>query len=267
LKNDLPKLSMVALPAGEVEVRFWIVPSFGKAKGVVLRNDGSATRALVIDASGTRTASVSRAAWEKVIELGVLTLPDESALASDGKYILDGVMYVVEVQRDGVYRTYSYGNPSDHEYREATQVLAIAHVLARELHVRIDDRSEAVRARVPDVDVTTSDAMGAPCDPLDMSQPGCGAHGRVSWARERNVRVPCDPKPIPPPNPYGWSACIDAGRVYFPGGHATTLVLDIAETSDEQRLYMQKRIGMAHATPLRTVDEWRAALMASSPAR
>ena len=61
-----------------------------------------------------------------------------------------------------MYRAYSYGNPADHEWAEATHVLAIAHVLARELHVRIDDRSAKVRARVPDVDVdATSRAIGA----------------------------------------------------------------------------------------------------------
>ena len=51
--------------------------------------------------------------WKKAEELGVWTLPDDSTIAlAPGRGTLDGFSYVVELQRDGRYRTYTYMNPN-----------------------------------------------------------------------------------------------------------------------------------------------------------
>jgi len=148
----------------------------------------------------------------------------------------------------------------------------MAHVLARAFRVRIDDRSAKVRARIPDDDVdrqwrstsaidASSHAMGAPCDPLDMMQSFCGANGRVAMQRHHDGAAPCDFRPLPPPNPYGFRACDASNRVYFGSREGTSfIVADVAEMTDDQRLHLQKRMGIAAATPLRTIAAWRAAL-------
>jgi hypothetical protein len=151
----LPKLRAVRLPSGDVEVRFWVVPSFGPARGVVIRKCGSDFRALVIDRSGVREATPSRSwdsVWDALMNEHVFTLPDDSSLPNDGVSVLDGVGYTIEVQRGGAYRAYKYLDPAEHEWPEATSVLRMAHVLARAFHVRIDDHSRKVRARIPDED-------------------------------------------------------------------------------------------------------------------
>ena len=57
----LPELASMQIPPGEVEVRFWIVPSFGAARGVVLRTAGSEIQALVVDKHGSHAAALPRA--------------------------------------------------------------------------------------------------------------------------------------------------------------------------------------------------------------
>lgn len=249
-------------------MRFWIVPSFGPARGVVIRKSGSDFHALVIDRSGSRAATPTRSwneTWDALTNDGIFTLPDDSSLPNDGQYILDGVGYTVEVQRDGAYRSYSYGNPAEHDWPEATRVLHMAHVLARAFRVRIDDRSPKVRARVPDEDVDASSrAMGAPCDPFDMSQSmRCGANGRVAVEiAHGGARAGCVLEPVPPPNRYGFSACVGSDRVYLASSpeYDTLLVADVAEMTDDQRVYVQKKMGITAAAPLRTIAAWRAAL-------
>jgi hypothetical protein len=225
---------------------------------------GSSFHAMVIDRSGARAATPSRswdATWDALESENVFGLPDDSALPTDGHYVLDGVGYTIEVQRGGAYRSYSYGNPADHDWPEATRVLRMAHVLARAFRIRIDDRSEKVRARIPDDDVdATSHAMGASCDPLDMSQSSrCGANGRVAIERHRDAAAACDLAPTP--NPNGIRACVAGGRVYLGSKDATALLIaDIEEMTDDQRIYMQKRLGVGGDVPLRTIAAWRAAL-------
>ncbi|HEY2366851.1 MAG TPA: hypothetical protein VGH87_10705, partial [Polyangiaceae bacterium] len=45
-RASLPSLSALRLAPGDAEVRFWIVPSFGPARGVVIRKSGSDYHAL-----------------------------------------------------------------------------------------------------------------------------------------------------------------------------------------------------------------------------
>ena len=150
--------------------------------------------------------------------------------------------------------------PPDHEWAEATHVLAIAHVLARELHVRIDNRSAKFALAFPTPtrrDLARDRRAVRPARHvavvLRLTRPRRdGAASTIAARREIRSRSR-------PPNPYEWSACLDGDRVYFLAKSAV-LVGDIGEMSDEQRLLLQSKIGIAHVTPLRTASEWRAAI-------
>ena len=71
---------------------------------------------------------------------GILTLPDASTLKDDlnGSYIMDGTSYVVEINKDSVYRTYMYSNPAEHKWPEAKRIVKIAEQFYKELPVHRD---------------------------------------------------------------------------------------------------------------------------------
>ena len=264
----LPRLSAVQLPPGDIEVRFWFVPAFAAGRGIAIRKSGSSFRAIAIDIHGSRLATPSRSwrsVWESLTADGILTLPDESSLPSDGVTIVDGWAYVIEAQHEGVYSSSTYSDPAEHAWPQATSILRIAHLIARTFQIPIDDRSPEVRARVPDTDIDTrSHALGAPCDPLDITETSrCGVHGRNAVLHSDDVRAPapCELKPLRLPNPAAWTACTNEGRVYVGSSdNKVLLVVDVAEMTDDQRTFEQRMLGLRHDKPLRTIAEWRAVL-------
>ena len=156
-----PSLRKTGLPNESLEVRVWIF--IGRSQGVLrlCRYDGKwagfYTRAAYINAKFIRNGDkwkmeyeqdfihpfVSVLAltpqtnwenlWDKVEELGILTLPDSSALPSQGGAV-DGVSYVVEINDGAQYRIYRYGNPKHQKYPEAEKMLQIIETLRNEFN-------------------------------------------------------------------------------------------------------------------------------------
>jgi hypothetical protein len=58
------------------------------------------------------------------------------------------------------------------------------------------------------------------------------------------------------------TACVGRDRVYLGSApeYDTLLVADVSEMTDDQRFYVQKKMGLAGEAPLRTIAAWRAAL-------
>jgi hypothetical protein len=47
--------------------------------------------------------------------------------------VLDGVSYVVEINKDGHYRTYEYSNPKSQKWPEANKMDGIGQILEDDL--------------------------------------------------------------------------------------------------------------------------------------
>jgi hypothetical protein len=81
--------------------------------------------------------------WSRLEREGIWTLPDESVLPNDGISVFDGTSYVVECQRDDLYRTYLYSNPDCHpKWPQAARMLSMMQLIRREF-----DIARAVRER------------------------------------------------------------------------------------------------------------------------
>jgi hypothetical protein len=141
----LTKLRTVLLPAGDLEVRVWIGFGTDGEDGLILRRAAGKWSALHIHGMYERyppeqyqetfilaaPKSGWGRAWQRLIEAGILALPDESSLPC-GPALLDGIGYAVEVNMDEEYRLYSYGNPSYAKCDEAKQMMRIGRIIAEE---------------------------------------------------------------------------------------------------------------------------------------
>jgi hypothetical protein len=69
--------------------------------------------------------------WQRLQATSILTLPDASAIGCSGG-LNDGMSYVVEYNRDGVYRTYMYENPDYARCDEAKRMIEIGSIISEE---------------------------------------------------------------------------------------------------------------------------------------
>ena len=129
------------LPQGSVELRIWIGFGLSPLKGFSLRRDDSKwIGSSIADNGAAKSADVQQVTpksgwerfWGQLIKLGVITLPDSSALPNEAM-LTDGVSYVVEVNQDGHYRTYEYSNPQHQKWPEAKKIRQIAELFYDEL--------------------------------------------------------------------------------------------------------------------------------------
>jgi hypothetical protein len=136
--NLLP-LKSKKLNGDDLEFRVWV--GFGKKplEGFVIeRADGQWKGTFLESMNATtrppyrRQLSSPESGWEElwsqVVDSGFLSLPDSSQLKGEVG-VLDGTSYVVEVKKDGLYRTYAYLNPDHQTWKEAKQMLKIAGIL------------------------------------------------------------------------------------------------------------------------------------------
>jgi hypothetical protein len=143
----LPNLRTVLLPNNDLEVRIWVGFGLTALEGLVLRRaDGqwSATHLEGIHSRLPKSEYQKRlqtpksgwdASWQRLIDAGILSLPDASeAQCSAG--VLDGMSYVVEVNMNKSYRTYMYDNPNYTKCNEAKQMINIGEIIAEEFGVR-----------------------------------------------------------------------------------------------------------------------------------
>lgn len=131
----------VAPAADLLEVRVWIGFGIGPMEVYSMRRVGkawSARYAMHGPTPTSRKALVVRSAtpksdwnqlWGRLVELGILTLPDSSTLPKSESRVADGVSYVVEINRNGAYRTYEYGNPEYEKWPQAQRIIEIIRTL------------------------------------------------------------------------------------------------------------------------------------------
>lgn len=143
---NLPSLRSAVLPHGDIEVRVWNGFGLTYLEGVVLRRRSErwsadwlpptppAKKAFGKPQPIGRPSGELVPLWTKLQTLGLLNLPDASELPDDGTHVLDGMSHVVEIQKDGLYRTYHYSNPSYHKtWPEAKRIIAIVDTLEADL--------------------------------------------------------------------------------------------------------------------------------------
>jgi hypothetical protein len=66
--------------------------------------------------------------WSKLVELGILTLPDDQTLGEKAQ-AKEGFSYVVEINDGGQYRIYDYDTPEHQRWPEAKKMVEIAKIL------------------------------------------------------------------------------------------------------------------------------------------
>lgn len=127
------------LNCDDLEFRVWV--GFGKKplEGFVIKRIGSQWEGTFLESINPTTKppyrkrlSSPKSGWEQfwiqLVDEGLLTLPDSSHLKNE-VLVNDGTSYVVEVKKDGAYRTYAYMNPDYQKWQEAKQMLRMANIL------------------------------------------------------------------------------------------------------------------------------------------
>jgi hypothetical protein len=156
--NERAKLSDLktlrrALPEQDFEVRVWHGFGLTLLEGFVLKRTHGKWSALYLDgiSPGMPRNQYQRilrapksgwnASWDQLEDAGILILPDASAVGCSAMDE-DGMSYVVEFNRDRVYRTYMYDNPDDAKCDEAKRMIKIGNIIAEEFGVSEMARNE-----------------------------------------------------------------------------------------------------------------------------
>lgn len=143
-KYGLTKLRDFSLYGNDFEIRVWF--DGGGLDGFILRhfnNKWSAVAVKDIECNrikdyklGMVNLSAPRSGWEKtwhkLEEMDILNLPDYSQLPGQEPSVIDGIGYFVEINMDGKYRTYAYGNPQLQKRQEAEQMMTIGKTISDE---------------------------------------------------------------------------------------------------------------------------------------
>ena len=136
-------LRNLALQSDSFEVRIWIGFGIGPLEVLSIQREGSAWRgryaihrmwlAGPVAVQSVVPKSGWAQHWVRLVRLGLLTLPDSSTLPRSESMVADGVSYVVEINKDGRYRTYMYGNPKHEKWPEAKRMIEIVEALRDEI--------------------------------------------------------------------------------------------------------------------------------------
>ena len=139
---NLQNLRMAVLPEDDVEVRFWY-DHFEIISGVIIRRTGQQWSANWIYQTEDHLPFSAKlvsldppksgwdALWKNLIDIGILTIPDNRS-AQCTTEALDGVSYVVETNVNRKYRTYMYSNPQLMKCSDAKQIVRLEETLRNE---------------------------------------------------------------------------------------------------------------------------------------
>ena len=130
----------------DFEARIWISEGVGKrvgTSGIALlkeRRKWSATyvdRMFLNDMTHENRSAVPRSEfevlWRKLERAGITELPDSRDLKDyEGEKYLDSYQYVIEYNKDGVYRVYSYYAPGGDRHEQSRRVCVIGDIIASE---------------------------------------------------------------------------------------------------------------------------------------
>lgn len=142
-KVKLPSLRTVVLSEQDLDARFWYDTRPDVISGYVIRRSGDRWSAVFVRQTRDRLPSevkleampVPRSGWEtawaKLVNAGILTLPDAAELGCNSPSF-DTVAYVIETNVHGIYRAYRYSNPLHGECDEAKRIVLIEEIIGEE---------------------------------------------------------------------------------------------------------------------------------------
>ena len=145
--SNLPNLQVAVLAGNDIEIRVWVGFGLTELEGFILERSGGQWSALHLDGIHRRLPrskfqrklpppkSGWETAWQKLVDGGILTLPDAANLQCNAN-VLDGTGYVVEVNAYQSYRTYLYDNPAYAKCDEAKRMIDLGEVIADEFGVQ-----------------------------------------------------------------------------------------------------------------------------------
>lgn len=143
-KIGISSLRRTVLPDNDLEVRFWYEYSEVISGVIIRRSAGKWSATYLRQRYEHEPLSIQQerlgapksgweAAWKRLTDASILTLPDGPANCK--VVVLDGYGYVVETNVNRKYRTYRYGNPSLANCDEAKQIIAIESILGDEFQI------------------------------------------------------------------------------------------------------------------------------------
>ena len=143
----IPNLRTALLPDGAFEIRVWVGFGIRGEDGFSLQHSSGQWSALHLHGMAERPPFVKtlrslpaprsgwEAAWKKLVEAGVLRLPDASDVGCN-THIFDGTSYVVEINLNKTYRTYLYDNPKYARCDEAKHMIRIGEIITEEFGLK-----------------------------------------------------------------------------------------------------------------------------------
>ena len=142
-ESNLSNLRGISLRGTDLEVRVWVGLGLNGTDGFVLRRSSDRWSALSLHGMAERPPfpqikkildvpkSGWETAWQRLVNEGILTLPDATSLQCDPGG-LDGTTYIVEINMNGSYRTYMYHDPDYAKCDEAKRMTHIGRIIAEE---------------------------------------------------------------------------------------------------------------------------------------
>ena len=147
-QGRLKTLRSAALPGDDFEVRVWHGFGLTLLEGFVLKRAGAQWSAIHLrgitrnmrSQEFQKTLQPPKSGWDKswqrLQDAGILSLPDAFGIECSPMDV-DGMSYVVEYNRDGIYRTYMYDNPENAKCDEAKRMIKIGNIIAEEFNLLI----------------------------------------------------------------------------------------------------------------------------------
>lgn len=150
--SKLRRLKSKSFPEDDLEIRVWSGFGITALRGFLLKRIAGEWSAVDLDWEVFKNSKGKRdlkpldkkfdvpnsgwdAAWQKLVDAGILTLPDAEKIDCRGG-ALDGMSYVVEYKFRNTYRTYMYDNPNYAKCNEAKQMVKINRIIAEEFYKR-----------------------------------------------------------------------------------------------------------------------------------
>ena len=140
----LTKLTSTLLPGDDLEARIWGGFGVTMLEGFVIKRSSGQWSAMHLDAVYPPGLPRSRyqkslpppksgweVCWKRLVDEGLLTLPDASGLKDEFR-MTDGYGYVVETNMNGTYRAYHYMNPEWQKWPEARQMMKLSNIIYEE---------------------------------------------------------------------------------------------------------------------------------------
>lgn len=151
---ELGKLREKRLPENDIEIRIWEGFGLEDLEGMIFtRKDNFWTAYYVksnnhrysTEAKVTRIYNSPKSGWKsfmnQLYEKELLTLPDSGETDCEVSMI-DGRVYVVEIYKDKIYRTYKYVSVSEPKCEGGRKINEIAEIIAKEYYNGIDECKE-----------------------------------------------------------------------------------------------------------------------------